>query len=94
MLKTKSIETRVGRRRIIESTIDKSVKAAPLRADILATIRGEISADTANRDKGKAEEKDRKRKAADKKKVERKKAAAQKKESEKKSQKFLQRVFG
>lgn len=94
MLKTRSIETRIGRRRIIESTIDRGVGAAPLRPDILATIKGEISAETVNKNKEKSEEKVRKKKVADKKKADRKSAAAQKKKSLDKSAKFLKDLFG
>lgn len=79
-LKTKSVMTKAGdRHRVTLSTIDNSVKAAPLDPKTTAAIRGEGMAEENAKKKGKEENKQLDKKEADRKKKNRKSEQQQKK---------------
>lgn len=81
-LQTKSVITKAGdRHRVTISTIDNSVKAAPLDPKMAAVIRGESIAEEANKKKGKEENKQLDRKEADRKKKNKKSEQQQKKKA-------------
>lgn len=81
-LQTKSVITKAGdRHRVTISTIDNSVKAAPLDPKVAAAIRGEAMAEETAKKKGKEENKQLEKKEADRKKKNRKSEQQQKKKT-------------
>lgn len=89
-LKTKSVTIKTGDRFFItESTIDKSVKAAPLNPKIAAAIRGEALAEESTKKKGKEENKALDKRESERKKKNRKTEQEQKKKSVKENKKLL-----
>lgn len=88
-LKTKSVMTKAGdRHRVTISTIDNSVKAAPLDPKVAAAIRGEAVAEETAKVKGKEENKRLDKQEADRKKKNRKAEQQQKKKAVKEGKKF------
>jgi len=81
-LKTKSVMTKAGdRHRVTLSTIDNSVKAAPLDPKTAAVIRGESIAEETAKKKGREENKQLEKQEADRKKKNRKAEQQQKKKA-------------
>lgn len=88
-LKTKSIITKAGdRHRITISTIDSSVKAAPLDPVVAATIKGEAIAEEVAKVNGKEENKRLDKQEANRKKKNRKVEQQQKRKAVKESKKL------
>lgn len=88
-LKTKSIVTKAGdRHRITISTMDSSVRAAPLDPKVAAAIRGEAVAEEVTKQKGKEENKRLDKQEADHKKKNRKAEQQQKKKAVKEGKKL------
>lgn len=81
-LQTKSVITKAGdRHRVTISSIDNSVKAAPLDPKTAAAIKGEAVAEEASKKKGKEDNKRLDKKEADRKKKNRKAEQKQKKKA-------------
>lgn len=88
-LKTKSVMTKAGdRHRITISTIDSSVKAAPLDPKVAAAVKGEAVAEETAKVKGKEENKRLDKQEADRKKKNRKAEQQQKKKAVKEEKKL------
>ena len=89
-LKTKSVSIKDGTHyAVIECTLDKNVKAAPLNPKISAAIKGEALAEESKKKQGKEEEKVRKKQEGTRKKQQRKAAQQQKKRVVKENQKLV-----
>lgn len=72
-LKTKSVTTKAGdRHRVTISTMDSSVKAAPLDPKVAAAVKGEAVAEEVAKQKGKEDNKRLDKQEADRKKKNRK----------------------